>query len=431
MKAFSGRFGFWVTSAGCGIIALAGYLAISPALAGKAAAGGVVRGDATCHSSKPCRQWSNTSTGPGFQGASSAGNGLVGQTTFFSKTTGTAGVSGVDLATPNPSGTPLNNSGVNGQSATGFGVFGQTSSGIGVRALADAGFALVGNANGGDGVFGTTQSNIPGISSAGVFGEDVGSTSLAQGVLGFSRTGIGVQGDNFEAGKFLNAAFLGLTFSSSITTYFPAAPPGGLFNSDIGEGVVAESSGSTAEALGAANFGSGPVMRGYAGIAKTEVMELDNTGNLIIAGKLTGHGHPHSVVHTAGAGDVVMYSPAQAGATVEDVGEARLSLGETYVRIDPRFGATMNRAHPYLVFVTPQGDTAGLYVTQKTPDGFAVREHGGRSNIAFDYRIVGEPYGSQEARLPTAPRLTTHGFTRSFTRHKGDLLLKQGLIVQH
>jgi hypothetical protein len=159
-------------------------------------------------------------------------------------------------------------------------------------------------------------------------------------------------------------------------------------------------------------------------------MELDNAGNLIITGKLTQHGNPHAVTRTAGPRDVVMYAPTATVATVEDVGEARLSAGQAYVRIDPRFGRTINRAHPYLVFLTPQGDTAGLYVIEKTSSGFTVREHGARSNIAFDYRIVAEPYGSQEARLPDAVRLVSHGFVHSETRNKSDLLLNRGLELR-
>jgi hypothetical protein len=325
-------------------------------------------------------------------------------------------------------GTPINNSGVSGKSAAGFGVFGQTTSGIGVRGTADTGTAVVANANGGDGVFGTTQSNVAHISSAGVFGEDVGDSSSAYGVLGFSRTGIGVQGDNFEVGTNLNAASVGLTFASQLTTYFPAFPTGGLFNSDIGEGVVAETSGAQAEAISAANFGGGPVMRGYA--AKTEVVEIDNSGNMILAGKLTQHGHPGAITHTASAGDLVMYQPSDASATVEDVGEARLVAGQTYVRIDPRFRATMNEAQTYLVFVTPQGDTSGLYVSQKTPAGFSVREHAGQSNVAFDYRIVAEPVDGPRTRLPAAPRLATGRFTRSTVVHRSDFLAKQGLQVR-
>jgi hypothetical protein len=426
MKRLSGsHLRSWAVGTGCGIIALAGSFAIGPAFAGRVPSD-VPQRDRACTGTTACIEGQNAGAGPGVEGVSASGNGVVGQTTLFSTATGAAGVTGRDLATPNPSGTPLNNSGVSGQSQSGTGVLGQASSGIGLRGIATSGYAIVGNAGGGDGVFGTTQSNLTGVNSAGVFGEDVGNSSTAFGVLGFSRTGVGVEGNNFEAGKYLNTAFLGLTFSSYIKTYFPALPPGGLFNSDIGEGVVAETSGSEAEALGAANFGGGPVMRGYAGT--TEVMELDNSGNMVIKGKLTQHGNPGLVTHTSASGDVLMYAPAQAVATVEDIGEARLIAGRTYVRLDPRFRATMNQARPYLVFLTPQGDTSGLYVTQKTAAGFVVREHAGQSDIAVDYRIVAEPCCSHVARLPNAPAMTARGFTRSAIRRKADLLLDRGLV---
>jgi hypothetical protein len=410
---------------GCAVLAIAASFAISPALAGKTVAGSFdVK--TKCSSNNPCFQRTNAGTGPAIVGNGSAGGGLVGNTTFFSTRTGAAGVSGVDLATPNPSGQPLNNSGVSGTSQTGMGVFGQTSAGIALRGYATTtGTALDANGTGGDGVFGTTLSNTPHVASAGVFGEDVGSSSQAYGVLGFSRTGIGVQGDNFEVGTNLNAAVVGLTFASNLNTYFPAFPTGGLFNSDTGEGMVAETSGSQAEALAAANFGGGPIMRGYQ--ARTEVMELDNTGNMILAGKLTQHGHPGTITRTNGAGDVVMYSPSEAAATVEDVGEGSLIGGQAYVHIDARFRATMSASRPYLVFVTPQGDSEGLYVTQKTATGFAVREHGAHSSIAFDYRIVAEPIDGSGVRLPSAPHLGTAQFTRKSVTHRGDFNAKKGV----
>jgi hypothetical protein len=55
----------------------------------------------------------------------------------------------------------------------------------------------------------------------------------------------------------------------------------------------------------------------------------------------------------------------------------------------------------YLVFVTPEGDNRGLYVTQKSANGFAVHEsQGGHSSLAFSYRIVAKPFGNQIPRLP-------------------------------
>jgi hypothetical protein len=44
----------------------------------------------------------------------------------------------------------------------------------------------------------------------------------------------------------------------------------------------------------------------------------------------------------------------------------------------------------YSVFLTPEGDCHGLYVRSKKADSFVVRElKGGKSSIAFSYRIVG------------------------------------------
>ena len=408
-------FSRWSIGIVCGVLAAAGAIALSPAVARRAPGGDL---SITCNNSTECVLRTNAGTGLAIEGIGTQNTGIVGQTSAFNTRSSFFGVRGDDLATPNPNGTPLTNAGVLGVTSTGIGVWGK----------AGPGTAMVANAAGGDGLFGTTQSNVTGVASAGVFGEDVGNTSQAFGVLGFSGTGIGIQADQFERGRFLNAAFLGLTFASGITTEFPAAPPGGLFNSDIGEGVVAEAQGHNAEALAAANFGGGPLFRAYAGSA--EMLDLDNAGNMVIAGTLTQNGSPHDAMQTSNGRRVVMYGPMQAVATVEDVGEAQLSAGQAYVHIDSRFAGTMDLTRSYLVFLTPQGDTPGLYVTQKSAAGFIVREHGARSNIVFDYRIVAQPYVPQGARLANAPSMLTHAFTRSVTTHK-PTVLPNGTIVRH
>ncbi|MBD5603952.1 MAG: hypothetical protein IAI48_02495, partial [Candidatus Eremiobacteraeota bacterium] len=71
-----------------------------------------------------------------------------------------------------------------------------------------------------------------------------------------------------------------------------------------------------------------------------------------------------------------------------------------------RLADTIDRRIAYHVFVTPEGDCNGLYVTQKTPNGFAVRElRGGRSSLSFEYRIVAKPLGEDGVRLAAAPPL--------------------------
>jgi hypothetical protein len=89
---------------------------------------------------------------------------------------------------------------------------------------------------------------------------------------------------------------------------------------------------------------------------------------------------------------------------VEDFGEAQLANGRAFVPIDARFGDTIDPRASYHVFITAEGDCNGLFVAQKTAAGFIVRErHGGRSSLAFQYRIVAKPVDENGARLEAMP----------------------------
>ena len=94
------------------------------------------------------------------------------------------------------------------------------------------------------------------------------------------------------------------------------------------------------------------------------------------------------------------YSNSQSLPTMEDFGEAQLVNGQAQVSLEPAFASTIDRHRSYLVFVTPEGDCHGLYVANKSANGFAVRElMSGRSSVAFEYRIVAHPYGDGSQRL--------------------------------
>ena len=98
---------------------------------------------------------------------------------------------------------------------------------------------------------------------------------------------------------------------------------------------------------------------------------------------------------------VETYSHQTSQPSLEDFGEAQLSGGVAFVRLEPTFASAIDRNTNYLVFVTPEGDCRGLYVADRSPAGFTIRElQGGRSTLAFSYRIVAKPYASQMARLP-------------------------------
>jgi hypothetical protein len=77
--------------------------------------------------------------------------------------------------------------------------------------------------------------------------------------------------------------------------------------------------------------------------------------------------------------------------------------GVARVTLDRQFADSIDSTASYRVFLTPDGDTNGLYVALKTPLGFVVREtRGGRSTLNFDYRIVATAFGDLGKRIGSA-----------------------------
>jgi len=97
---------------------------------------------------------------------------------------------------------------------------------------------------------------------------------------------------------------------------------------------------------------------------------------------------------------VASYSMQSAENWSEDFGTGQLAGGRASITIDPQFASTVNTGVDYHVFLTPNGDSKGLYIASKGPGVFEVVEsNGGKSNIAFDYRIVAKRKGFENVRL--------------------------------
>jgi hypothetical protein len=76
-----------------------------------------------------------------------------------------------------------------------------------------------------------------------------------------------------------------------------------------------------------------------------------------------------------------------------------MEKGVAVVKIDPTFAETVSETADYHVFITPRGDSKGLYVINTTPTSFEVRESGGgTSSLSFDYRIVAKRRGYEALR---------------------------------
>jgi len=112
-------------------------------------------------------------------------------------------------------------------------------------------------------------------------------------------------------------------------------------------------------------------------------------GNLSVDGFLFVTGSKSALIPHPDGSRRAMYAVEAPDSWFEDVGRAQLRQGVARVDIDPDFAAVSGLADDYHVFLTPEGQSNGLYVTGRSPGGFEVREQGeGNAEISFSYRIM-------------------------------------------
>jgi len=101
-----------------------------------------------------------------------------------------------------------------------------------------------------------------------------------------------------------------------------------------------------------------------------------------------------------GGKKVTLYAMESPEYWFEDFGTGQLENGQAVVQIERVFAQTVNTDMGYYVFLTPNGECNGLYISKKNRDCFEVQElGGGTSTITFDYRIVAKRRGYENLRL--------------------------------
>jgi hypothetical protein len=134
---------------------------------------------------------------------------------------------------------------------------------------------------------------------------------------------------------------------------------------------------------------------------------------VIASGSITGSASPLAVTRGANGARYVAYGSRMSAPTIEDVGFGTLANGYAQIHLDSTFASTIDPRAPYAVFISPEGENGGLYVTAKSPTSFVVREvHGGRSTLPFSYRVVARP-----ADMPLAQRLPDARTAAAFPRY--------------
>jgi hypothetical protein len=167
---------------------------------------------------------------------------------------------------------------------------------------------------------------------------------------------------------------------------------------DSGNGVHGSASGTGTGVLGASG-GNAAVWGAASGSGAYSGLFTGGAG-VFIFGPFTVAGGPKSAAVQAADGKLRrLYCVESPESWFEDFGTAQLSNGSATVPLEPGLAGVV-KTDQYRVFPVANGECNGLYVSSKTPSGFAVHElKGGTSNVSFDYRVVAKRKDDTGARL--------------------------------
>lgn len=275
------------------------------------------------------------------------------------------------------------------------------------------------DANDGNGVMGISDN----------FDGTVGSSQTSNGVHGLSTSGTGVMGEcDAGTGVHGRGGPFGVVAEGSSFGVLAAGTQIGV----VGQGPVAGATGvlgqGTIGVMGSAISGIGVYAQSVNGFGLYAegggpFGAVFLAGDVIVSGNFQVFGALKSaaVPHPDGS-HRLLYSLECPESWFEDFGEGKLVNGKAEVKLDPDFAVVVKSKH-YHVFVTPYGDSHGLYVAKRTDKGFEVMEQqGGKSSVEFSYRVVAKRKDIEGERLkkvtlppappkpPQEPELPSHMF---------------------
>jgi hypothetical protein len=407
------------------ILAFGGGSVITPAARAQEGAGPY----ASCGSPSPCLVETNTSSGPGIKSSSKSGSGLIATTKALGSTStnGGSALLGQDLQTTTSegifnfgvSGTSTNGTGVKGSGAVGISAVTNSTTGTGIIVSA-ANASLNTSLMKGIGYNGITVFSLDSVGNA-VFGDAGIGAGGGVTVRGYAGNIIPLFTAANQNGPIFSVRSDGSAF---LTGTLAIEPTGNLISSTISgfNGPVnvndtlnanygftsTEPNSSGTNYVATDSSGVTWLYQGYSTTAGKYTVEMGDSGSVYARIFITT-GAPIVAQKTSAGARVDTYAPQSAQPSLEDFGEAQLMDGAASVQLDPRFASAIDNTMRYYVMLTPEGDCRGLYVARRDNAGFTVRElQGGRSSIAFTYRIVARPLGDNSARL--APSTLPYGF---------------------
>jgi hypothetical protein len=318
------------------------------------------------------------------------------------------------------------NPGITVTNSTADGIDISAGSGIGIYGVSASNTGVDGYSNGFDGgVFEASSTGAYGSRSdsyadssyaTGAAGWEFGGTQKTIGVWGYAGSGIGVGSYNeaysaSSQGTVCCAGFypIGLWADTAGDTATTNPGIGALTTVDNGWSLVSYSNSaySTVYLENEESANANSLVLETVGGNFGGVCTVDVSGNLYCSGSKSA-----VVPVDGGSKKVALYAIEAPENWFEDAGSGQLSNGSAVIQLENTFGQAVNTGIDYHVFLTPNGDCKGLYVSQKSATSFEVHELGGgtTSGVAFDYRIMAKRKGFESIRMADK--------TKEFTTHR-------------
>ncbi len=330
-------------------------------------------------------------------------NGFTDQVTgsgIYGENTAANGVAIYGLASGGGTG-----SGIYGtiNSATGFGVQGFNSNASGTGIIG-TGNNITGSYLGGGsgGAFASTNVGVYGYgnntaASYGVYGVSANATGIgvvgystaasgagtASGVYGYTNQnqGMGVEGQNG------NATGTGVFGSGNgiAGTYLASGTGGAFTGSSIG--IAAFKNGALANGTGAGYFIASTTTGVGVGVA---YRSAGTNYKIINIGAFGGAVSTDVWGMNSDKDRKIMFCPEAPEIFFQDYGSGKIINGKAHINLDPIFARNIvvNEKHPLRVYIQLEGDCKGVYVTNKTQNGFDVIElNNGNSNAEFSWFV--------------------------------------------
>jgi len=320
-----------------------------------------------------------------------------------------------------PSGSSLTGSGTanyvtrwTSATALGTGLIQDNNTTVGINAAPVAGDMLYVTSTSGYAIYGISTN----ASDAGIYGEDdnfIGvkgySTTGSAGVAGYNTTttgGVGAYGNATNGfGVYGYGGEFGGEFSDAVHD------TARLADNAIGYGIYANGIHAGGQLSDNNNDGGiiGYAASGYAGYFVDRLNDFGAIGDIFGGGEggyfedaggdysyvaydgygILSNGTKSTMVKDDKGQERVLFCNESPEVMFEDYGEGQLVNGKVHIDLDPLFAKSVaiTDKHPLRVFIQLEGDCNGVFVTNKTVNGFDVQElNHGTSNTNFSWHIV-------------------------------------------